>query len=239
MLNHPRLHKRVRQLLIFLPILLLVYLLLAYMIMPRFWRRRERHAAISSVPKTTFGADGLPGDPLNVALVGTHEEVTCAFLKAGWQPADALTLRSGLGIVMSVLLRRPDPQAPVSSLYLWGRIQDLVFEQAVGKSAKQRHHVRLWKAPGLVEDRPFWIGAATFDIGVELSHTTGQVTHRIAPNVDAERDSLMAELQKTGLVQRVFQAEGVGSVLNGRNAGGDWYYSDGERTVAVLINKAS
>ena len=33
-------------------------------------------------------------------------------------------------------------------------------------------------------------GGATFDERVGLSHTTGQITHHIAPDVDTERDHL-------------------------------------------------
>ena len=85
----------------------------------------------------------------------------------------------------------------MSSLYLYGRKEDLAFEKPVGHSPRERHHVRLWKAPETKHDRPLWMGSATHDIGVELSHTTGQVTHHIAPDVDAERDLLLAELTDT------------------------------------------
>ena len=34
---------------------------------------------------------------------------------------------------------------------------------------------------------------ATFDRGVELSRYTGQITHRIAPDIDEERDTLVHE----------------------------------------------
>jgi len=35
-------------------------------------------------------ASDIPGDPLNIALVGTQEEVIRAMTKAQWDPADAL-----------------------------------------------------------------------------------------------------------------------------------------------------
>jgi hypothetical protein len=124
----------------------------------------------------------------------------------------------------------------VSTQYLWGRPQDLAFEQEVGTSARQRHHVRLWRSPEpeSAAGRPFWIGAATFDQGVGFSHRTGQVTHHIAPDVDAERDGLMAALERARQVVRTYQVSGVGPTLVARNGGGDRYYTDGELTVAVL-----
>ncbi len=70
----------------------------------------------------------------------------------------------------------------------------------------KRHHVRFWQWDQLYEGRHGWFGAATFDSKVGLSHTTGQVTHHIAPDVDAERDRLVGELQQAGMVQSVAMA---------------------------------
>ena len=52
-------------------------------------------------------------------------------------------------------------------------------------------------------DRPAWVGAATFDRSVGLSHTIGQVTHPIAPDVDAGRDRMVSELQQATVVQSI------------------------------------
>ncbi len=234
-MNHTQKRHRIRRIVLFLLLpILLGYGIVAYLIMPQFWLHHEQHPALDAIPTTAFNADNIRADALNVGFVGSKQKLIQTFIAAGWQPADALTFRSSVAIVGSVLLREPDPKAPVSNLYLWGRIEDLAFEQEVGKSAKQRHHVRLWQAPDMIEGQTVWIGAATFDMGVELSHTTAQITHRIDSDIDQERDKLMTDIQNTGQVQRVFQATGVGATLNGRNAGGDRYYTDGERTVAVL-----
>ena len=120
-------------------------------------------------------------------------------LAAGWHPADPITLRTSLRIAESVVLHRPDPDAPVSALYLFGRKQDLAFEQDVGGSADERHHVRWWRVDTEdVDGRPLWIGDAAFDRGAGISHRTGQITHHIAPDIDAERDYLMAGLAQAG-----------------------------------------
>ena len=50
----------------------------------------------------------------------------------------------------------------------------------------------------MTQGRPLWIGSATYDERVGLSHTTGQITHHIAADVDAERDHLFDDLKKTG-----------------------------------------
>jgi hypothetical protein len=214
---------------------LTVYVLLAYVVAPRLWRHYEHHPSLATAPKTTTTPEGFAGDPLNVGFVGGQPEVTGAFAEAGWTPADPLCLRSDVEIAESILLDRADRAAPVSTQYLWGRRQVLAFEQEVGPTARQRHHVRLWHARELAGGNgPLWIGAATFDIGVGVSHRTGQVTHHIAPDIDAERDTLMAAVEQTRQVIRTYHVTGVGPTLRGRNGGGDWYYTDGEMTIAVL-----
>jgi len=122
---------------------------------------------------------------LNIALIGTEEEIILAMTAAGWDPADPLTFRSSVRIVVDTVLRKPDDEAPVSNLYLFGRKEDLAFEKPVGGSPKERHHVRFWHMEKTYDDRPAWIGSAAYDIGVELSRTTGQVTHHISLNIDA------------------------------------------------------
>lgn len=217
--------------------LLAAYLLAAYFLLPWLWWAHERghHPALDGLPKATVNADGIPGDPLNVALVGSKALLIRAMLATGWQPADAITLESSLKIALSVVLDRPDPQAPVSPLYVFGRRQDLAFEQEVGDSADRRHHVRWWRADGEDEaGRPLWIGDATFDRGAGLSHLTGQITHHIAPEVDAERDRLLAALAQAGLLTARYQWPGVGATRDGRNAGGDRYVTDGLIDVGVL-----
>jgi LssY C-terminus len=212
-----------------------LWLLAAYVILPALWRHFEHQPALEDAPKTTVTAQGIPGDPLNVGLIGTEEQVLRAMLDSGWDPADPVTLRTSLRIARSVLLNRPYSEAPVSRLFVFGRMQDLAFERPAGKSARHRHHVRFWRSPELGRgDVPLWIGAVTFDRSVGLSHRTGQITHHIGPDIDAERDRLIAGLREQGWFSQIFQVTGVGATLVGRNGGGDRYDTDGELTVGVL-----
>src|SRR6185369_15334989 len=156
------------------------------------------------------------------------------FAGARWTRPAPIDVRSSISIAESVVLDRPDPTAPVSYLYLFGRREDLAFEQEVGTSARQRNHVRFWRAAEQVDGRQLWLGAATFDRGVGLSHRTGQITHHIGADVDAERDRVVADLEHAGQLRTVFQVTGVGLTLVGRNGGGDPYHTDGEIDVGVL-----
>jgi hypothetical protein len=215
---------------------LVAYLALAYLALPALWSHHEHEPGLASLPMVTRTGSDIPGDPLNVGLIGSKEDVLAAMHAAGWFPADPITLRSSIEIVSSVLLDRPDHDAPVSPLYYEGKKEQLAFEKPDGRSADRRHHVRFW----LVLDkgiggRPVWLGSATFDRGVGLSHDTGQVTHHIGPDVDADRDGLMKDLGQAGMVQSFFQISGIGPTVLGRNGEGDPYYTDGEIKLANLV----
>jgi hypothetical protein len=237
----PLRRRRLRQATIVSLALLATWLLLAYAVMPALWRHYEHQPSLAAFPKVTETPSGIPGDPLNIGLVAAEAELVNGLLTAGWLPADPISFGTSLRISKSVLLGRPYPTAPVSTLMLFGRKQDFAFEKPFGKSAKQRHHVRFWRAESEGPDgKPLWLGAATFDLKVGLSHRTGQVTHHIAADVDAERDGLMADLIKAGQLVTIYQVTGVGLTLAGRNGGGDRYFSDGELSIGVIAdgNKA-
>lgn len=215
---------------------LLLYLTAAYVVIPALWARHaRRHPALDDMPAVARTGSGIPGDPINVALVGTRDEAVKIMLAAKWHRADPITLRSSLLIAAASMFSRPYDQAPVSHLYLWGRKEDLAFQRPVGKSPRQRHHVRFWQSEEVDEfGRPLWAGSVTFDTRVGLSHTTGQITHHIAADVDAERDQLFRDLQQTGDLFETYAVDGFHEKLSGRNGGGDPWHTDGDLHVGVI-----
>jgi hypothetical protein len=219
--------------------LLLLYLLVAYVVMPAAWSRyAHRHPAMDDVPGITETGDGKPGDPLNVALIGAETDLKRIMVAAGWFPADPLTLRSCLEIPDASVLKRPYDDAPVSSLYLFGRKEDLAFEQPVGDNPRHRHHVRFWRSEKLDQDgRPIWVGSAIYDQRVGLSRTTGQITHVTAPDIDAERDYLFNCLEQTGDLSETYFVDDFHKVREGRNGGGDPWHTDGRLLVGEIAVK--
>jgi hypothetical protein len=222
--------------LLVLATVVIVYLMLAYVALPALWRHHEHEPGLASLPMVTRTGTGIPGDALNVGLVGSQEDVFRALEAAGWFPADPVTFRTSIAIVGSVVLDRPYQDAPVSPLYFEGKKEQFAFEKPDGKSADRRHHVRFWLALEKGTDgRPVWLGAVTYDRGVGFSHYTGQVTHHIGPDIDAERDLLMRDLTEAGMIDARFKISGIGPTLFGRNGGGDPYYTDGEIDVGSLV----
>jgi hypothetical protein len=187
------------------------------------------------VARVTRTADSHPGDPINIALVGSDTDVVRAMTEAGLYPADPITFRTSMRIIAASV---PDDDAPVSNLFLFDRKQDLAFEQPVGGGPRQRHHMRFWRWDQMYDGRTAWIGAATFDVRVGFSHTTGQVTHHIGPDVDAERDLIVAGLQQAGLIESIEWTDGFHSRLEGRNGGGDHWRTDGRLAIVMMRGSA-
>jgi hypothetical protein len=219
--------------------LLIGWLIVSYWLVPDWWKHREsRHQELINGPRLTHTGQGIPGDPVNLSIVGSEEDLKEGLLKEGWYPADPITLKSSLRIIESTLFHRSYQDAPVSKLFLFGRMEDLAFEKPVGNDPRERHHVRFWRADA--EDplaTQGWLGAVTFDRSVGFSHTTGQITHHIAPDIDLERDGLIRDLQRAGKVRSLAWKDDFQNPREGRNGGGDRWVTDGRLPVVTLSDK--
>ncbi len=183
-------------------------------------------------PKVTHTKSGATGDPINVLFVGSKNQIMHSFQQASWLIPDPITSQTSAKIAVDSLAHRSYPTAPVSNLYVFGRVQDLAFEKPTNDVAN-RGHIRLWKTGTLIGGQLVWIGQASYDSGIELSGTTHLPTHHIAPTVDLERNAVGADLEKTGLVKEEADAAFTPPILYARNGGGDYYESDGD---VLVIN---
>ncbi|NYE18172.1 LssY C-terminal domain-containing protein [Microbacterium immunditiarum] len=206
--------------------------LLAYLVLPRLHRILTTIYVPDYFIGRTRTSDGLLGDPVNLAFMGTEQEIQRALEAAGWTRADPVTLRSSWRIVMSTLRRRSYDEAPVSPLFLFGRQQDFAYQQEVDGSPGKRHHVRFWRCP---EDwllpggrRVDWLAAGTFDTAVGLSLFTLQITHRIDDDIDVERDHIVRTLLETDPSIQVDVIEDFSTGYHARNGGGDTIHTDGD-----------
>jgi hypothetical protein len=230
--------KRLQQVGLALLVIASFYFCGSYLLAPLIWRVLEsRHPSLAGMDTLTVTGDKHPGDPINIAIIATDEALRTRMAAAGWKVADPLGLRSDIGIAVDSVTGREYDKAPVSNLYYWGRKEDVAFERPEGKSPRQRHHVRFWKSAELDEQgRPLWAGAATFDKSIGVSHTTGQITHHIDGDVDSERNSLIATLQKDGQSLAVDWIENFHTVRTGNNGGGDKWRTDGRLPVVEFEN---
>src|ERR1700690_983064 len=91
-------HARLERCLLAMLGVVLVYTILAYLALPALWSHHEHQRRLADLPMVTRTAQGIPGDPINVGLIGEKLDVLCAMQAAGWSPADPVTLRSSIEI---------------------------------------------------------------------------------------------------------------------------------------------
>ncbi|TFH51799.1 hypothetical protein E4J66_10740 [Actinomyces viscosus] len=210
---------------------LLFWAVLAYLALPRL------HQVLTwlYVPDYFIGRtrtpDGLLGDPVNLAVKGDEEDIHEAMVSAGWVRADPITFRSSWRIVLSSLLRRSYPAAPVSNLLLFGRKQSFAYQKEVEGNPSQRHHIRFWYCPpGWVlpgGGRVDWLAAATYDRAVGLSVLTLQVTHKIDADIDIERDYVVDDVRWANEAAELEIWPEFFTSYHDKNGGGDQVVTDG------------
>lgn len=214
-----------------------IYVLLAYLVLPRV------HTALSRIylPDYFIGRartrEGMLGDPLNLGLLGSEMQVHAAMTRAGWTLADPIDSKSTRRIISSTLRRKSYPEAPVSNLYVFGRVHDFAYQREVDGNPSQRHHVRFWKTPDgwLLPGghRVDWVAGGTYDRTVGFSLFTLQVTHKIEQDTDIERDYIVQTLADSAAGAPTTSAITVDVIENfstgyhSRNGGGDNILTDG------------
>ncbi len=197
------------------------YVITAYGLIPGGLRLVRLFIKTKHIPLYSTTPDGFASDPVNIGLIGTRDELVDSMEKAGWYLADKRSIKNLIKMILAIILKKPYPRAPFSSLYLFGRSQDLGFELPVDTNPLHRHHVRFWAAawtsdpryeehvsfwrkhhqPTLA-DRYLWIGAASLDEGFGLIRHNAQFTHMIHHDTDAERELIVRQLMKAGRVKR-------------------------------------
>ncbi|GAA2590243.1 LssY C-terminal domain-containing protein [Microbacterium binotii] len=215
-----------------IPLAIAFWVLLAYLVLPRL----HRILTMIYVPDYFIGrtrtSDGLLGDPVNLAFMGSAEQIEEMLRRAGWTKADPVTLASSWRIITSTLTRRSYDEAPVSPLFLFSRQQDFAYQQEVDGNPAQRHHVRFWRCPDdwLLPGgrRVDWLAAGTFDTAVGLSLFTLQVTHRIDADTDVERDHIVQTVTAAEPRVSVDVIADFSTGYHARNGGGDSIRTDGD-----------
>ena len=200
--------------------------------------RSQLRTRLEQLPATVTNAQGThTGDPLNIVLVGDPTEVMAALSECGWaftHRIDSTTVSRMIGAALS---GRPYLNAPVSSLYCFGRPQDIAFQRA-RSHLSQRNHMRLWLAPYTVEGRPVWVGQISRDIGIKITRSSPTLTtHVIDPMVDEARQFLLESLlfryriESFGFVRASAPATREHPRVN---LTGDPYITDGMRLITFI-----
>lgn len=208
-------------------VMLLVYIVFAYVIIPTLIRISRVFDNPNHIPLYAVTPDGWPSDPINISIIASsREQLINAMQRAGWYEADEPTLKNSFKAIYSMALDRPYPEAPFSRLYLLGRPFDIGFEKPANDqlSPRSRHHVRFWlleeprdekhlhhfhfwhkKVKHLLGlEKQIWIGAAIKDTSIfGVRWHSGGITHQISVDVDAERDLIISDLSSVRQIRTV------------------------------------
>lgn len=188
---------------------------------------------VELLPRRVLDSNGLEGDMVNLLFIGTQEQLERAFAQAGW-------IKTIHSMRQTILHATHHPKnnvvMPMSRLYLFGRRQDysFVMEDSVSTTTR-RHHLRIWKTDSEIAGSPVWVGAATHDIGVEKDARKLTITHKIDPEVDAERDFVGSTMMKTMLVtENAYLPPPSDRITKAHTATGGNYHSDGRMLLLLL-----
>ena len=131
----------------------------AYVVFPAAfaWASKFFSARASRVIRLL--AMGCPATRLILCL-RADRTASCRLCNRWLVTADQLGLRSSWHMVRAFVSNSSYPTAPFSTLYLFGRGQDVGFQKAIDNSPRKRHHIRFW-ALSLAHPE-FKLGTASF-----------------------------------------------------------------------------
>ena len=199
---------------------------------------QELKTALENLPCCTTNAEGTDfGDPLNLVIIGDFLDVAGAFARRGWLPAEETYSSAIWKTIKSFLFGKRYRYSPVSSLYAFGRHQDLA-RQKPRHTIHERNHLRLWYSPLQFEGKPVFVGQISRDIGVRFTTKAWPpVTHKIDPDIDDARHALVEDLLFSQALAKVGWVQGVGRATPSRprvNLTDDPYFTDGLRSVLFI-----
>ncbi|MEN8780325.1 MAG: LssY C-terminal domain-containing protein [Desulfobacterales bacterium] len=198
----------------------------------------ELRTALENLPCCTTNEDGTEfGDPVNLIMIGDFYDVAAAFARRGWVPAEETYSTAAWKTIKSFIFGSRYRYSPVSSLYFYGRHQDFA-RQKPRHDVHERNHLRLWYSPMQFKGKPVFVGQVSRDIGVRFTTKTWPpVTHKIDPDVDEARHSVVEDLLFSHTISEFGFVKGVGRVTPSKprsNLTGDPYFTDGLRAVIIL-----
>jgi len=190
---------------------------------------------IDTLPRRVNDQFNNLGDMVNFVIVGSQKDLQAALEAASWHIADTDSRKAVVNAIMDTYDNKDYLAMPMSTLYLFDRKQDFGYEMAEPIAmVASRHHFRVWKAPFTWNGTEVWVGAGTHDIGFAKDKRNNNVTHKIDPAVDGERNNIASSLQQASKTKLLTYYLPPNPVQDAKNATGDGYHSDG-RVVVIFL----
>jgi hypothetical protein len=186
-----------------------------------------------SEPERTYTRQHKVADVINLALLGTREQVEAAFQRANWVGSDRFSKRAFLSQFYALLNDSSYARAPMMPMLVDERPPDMTFQKSLNSFSK-RDHLRVWKSEESFEGSSIWVAAATHDVGASLSVRRQRFVHHIEADIDEERAKVIRDLRLTGCVESVYLAPRPDVPRHTSNATDEAVITDGELAVIRL-----
>ncbi len=165
--------------------------------------RDDLERIIADLPIRAYSRKtNMPSDLMNMLFVGSREQVSAAFIAAGWTETKPVSMRARITGLRAVAEARGFLAAPMSTLLVNDAEPDLAWQKGLNDFSK-RHHIRMWKQSELWNGQEVWAAAATRDIDYAYMRPGHMFTHQIEENVDQERDKIAHDIEFTSCTDAV------------------------------------
>jgi undecaprenyl-diphosphatase len=168
---------------------------------------------------------GNKQEPIGFIFLAKNEErLFELFQTAGWQAADKVNIFNIYKLAKADLLNENYSKAPITPSFWDSNVPDFNFVKLTKEnSLKNRHQLRIWKSNSVLADGSrLYVG--TVNLSKEIKWG---VIHQINPDLNAEREFLLADLNSTGRIRKI-EIKQLVEVQTGINFSGDVFFTDGE-----------
>jgi LssY C-terminus len=197
--------------------------------LPRLQNEEEQSVAeiLGELPTRTLDKKSRDADLINLAFVGTRDELVQAFHKAGWKESDSVSRQSVERQLQAFLAKSSYATAPMSRQRFDGRPSDLNLEKTFDSYSK-RDHLRIWKLESTVNDTTLWAAAAVRETGATLSFSRMRFMHHVLDDLDEEQRAIQRDLLAVGCIDSVGKVERPTMDKAMINATGEVLRTDGD-----------
>jgi hypothetical protein len=184
-----------------------------------------------ALPTRSVTGSGKVSDVVNLAFLGSAEQIEKAFESAGWTYGDSVSTWSVLREMRAMSSLNSYSHLPISRQWLDGEAPDFLFQKSFN-SYEKREHIRIWNEDALADG--LWASGAIRETSAVWSFRRFKFIHHVDADLAAERDKVVRELTMTGCVAHVQYVERPEGGELVRNASGDTLRSDGDLALVQM-----
>ena len=184
-----------------------------------------------ALPERSTTRKGQSSDMVNLAFLGSQEEIERAFRAAGWTYGDSVSTWSVLREMRALSSLNSYSHLPISRQWLDGQASDFTLQKSFD-SYQKREHIRFWNESELEPD--LWVSGAIRETSAAWSFRKRKFIHHVDADLAAEREKVVRDLSLTGCVDNIYGVQRPDTSERLKNAGGDTLWSDGRIAVIQL-----